>query len=85
MFRKLVFALLQVILLSQFAVPTVFAAGSPAGGCPPDFKLEMAMEHDNHHHRHVGTSADQNGDGHICVKPVTPSGKIHVHVDNDLP
>jgi len=85
MFRKLVFALLLVILLSQFAVPTVFAAGDPAGDCPPPFKLEMAMQHDDHHHRHVGTSADQNGDGHICVKPVTPSGKIHVHVDNDLP
>jgi len=86
MFRKLVFALLLVILLSQFAVPTVFAASKAGSNCPPGFTtLEMAMEHDNHHHRHVGTSADQNGDGHICVKPVTPSGKIHVHVDNDLP
>ena len=84
MFRKLMFALLLVVLLSQFAVSTVFAAGGPAGGCPSDFKLEMAMKHDNHQHQHVGTAADQNGDGYICMKAVTPSGKIHVHVDNNL-
>jgi len=85
MFRKLMFALLLVVFLSQFAVPTVFAADEPAGGCPAGFKLEMAMEHDNHHHQHVGTSANKNGDGYICMKPVTTSGKIHVYVDNNLP
>lgn len=85
MFKKLMFALLLLVLLSQFAVPTVFAAGEPAGGCPPGFTLEMAMEHGNHHHRHAGTGADQNGDGYICMKPVTPTGKIHVHVDNNFP
>jgi hypothetical protein len=85
MFRKLVFALLLVVLLSQFAVPSVFAASEAGSNCPPRFTLEMAMEHDNHHHRHVGTSADQNGDGYICMKLFTPSGKIHVHVDNNLP
>jgi hypothetical protein len=26
-----------------------------------------------------------NGDGYICMKPVTTIGKIHVHVDNNLP
>ena len=82
MIKKLIFALLLVVLLSQFAVPSVFAAGEPSGRCAPGFTLEMAMEHDNHHHRHVGTDADKNGDGYICMKPVTPSGKIHVHVDN---
>ena len=85
MFKKLMFVLLLVVLLSQFAVSTVFAAGDRAGSCPPHFKLEMAMEHDNHHHQHVGTSADKNGDSYICMKPVTPSGKIHVHIDNNLP
>jgi len=85
MFKKLLFAFLLVMFLSQFAVSTVFAAGEPTGGCAPSFTLEMAMEHDNHHHRHVGTDADKNGDGYICMKPVTPSGKIHVHVDNNLP
>ncbi len=85
MFKKLLFAFLLVMLLSQFAVSTVFAAGEPTGSCAPGFTLEMAMEHDNHHHRHVGTDADKNGDGYVCMKPVTPSGKIHVHVDNNLP
>ena len=86
MFKKILFAFLLVILLSQFALPTVFAAaGEPSGHCAPGFTLEMAMVHNNHHHRHVGTDADNNGDGYICMKPVTPSGKIHVHVDNNLP
>lgn len=85
MFTKLAFALMLVVLLSQFAVPTVFAMSTPAGNCAPGFTLEMVMEHDNHHYKHVGTDADQNGDGYVCMKPVTPSGKIHVHVDNNLP
>jgi hypothetical protein len=85
MHKKLIFALLLVVLLSQFAVSTVFAAGEPAGRCAPGFTLMMAMEHDEHHHQHVGTDADLNADGYICMKPVTPDGKIHVHVDNNLP
>lgn len=85
MFKKLMFALLLVMFLSQFAVPTVFAADGSAGSCPPFFELEMVMDHDNHHHQHVGTDTDKNGDDYICMKPVTPSGKIHVHVDNNLP
>jgi hypothetical protein len=85
MFKKLIFTLLLVMFLSQFEVSTVFAAGEPTGNCAPGFTLEMAMEHDNHQHQHVGTDADKNGDGYICMKPVTPSGKIHVHVDNNLP
>jgi hypothetical protein len=85
MFKKLAFALLLVVLLSQFAVPTVFAAAEPQGSCPPAFELVMAMDHDNHHHRHVGTDTDKNGDGHVCMKPLTLSEKIHVHVDNNLP
>ncbi len=83
--KKLVFALVLVVLLSQFAVSSVSAAEEPSGVCAPGFTLEMAMEHDIHHHRHVGTNADQNGDGYVCMKHVTPTGKIHVHVDNSLP
>ena len=85
MFRKLVFALTLVMLLSQFAVPAVFAAGEPTGNCAPGFMLVTAMEHAMHEHQHVGTDADLNGDGYICMQPVTPDGKIHVHVDNNLP
>lgn len=83
--KKLLFAFLLVVLLSQFAVSTVFAAGEPTGSCAPGFTLMMAMEHDQHEHQHVGTDADLNGDGYICMKPVTTLGKIHVHVDNNLP
>jgi hypothetical protein len=86
MFKKLIYTLLLVVLLSQFAMSTnVFAASEPVGSCALGFALEMVMVHDNHHHRHVGTDADTNGDGYICMKQVTPSGNIHVHVDNNLP
>lgn len=84
MFRKLVFTLLLVVVLSQFAVTTAFAADEPTGGCAPGFTLVMAMDHDHHHHKHVGTDADQNGDGYSCMKHVTPGGQIHVHVDNNV-
>ena len=85
MFKKLIFALILVMLISQFVVPTVLAAGEPTGSCAPRFTLGMALEHDTHHHQHVGTDADLNGDGYICMRPVTSSGNIHVHVDNNLP
>ena len=85
MHKKLIFALLLVVLLSQFAVATVFAAGEPAGSCAPGFTLVTAMEEDEHHHQHVGTDTDLNADGNICMMPVTPDGKVHVHVDNNLP
>ena len=53
---------------------------------PPGFTLEMHMHHEDHEHEHVhvGTSADQNGDGYICIKPITPAGSIHVHIDNNV-
>ena len=85
MYKKLVFALLVAVLAAQFAVPTVLAAEEPAGSCPPGFMLEEVMPHNEHHHQHVGTSADQNGDGFVCMKHVTLDGSIHVHVDNRLP
>lgn len=85
MMKKLMFAFLLVMLLSQFAVPVALAADEPAGNCPTGFHLEMAMGHDAHHHQHVGTDADRNGDDWICIKHLTPDEKIHLHIDNDLP
>ena len=85
MHKKLFFALLLVMLLSQFAVVNVFAAGEPVGSCAPGFTLMMAMEHDEHHHQHVGTDTDLNGDGWLCMKHLTPTEKIHLHIDNYLP
>jgi hypothetical protein len=83
--KKIIFALLLVVLLSQFTVSAVFAAGEPVGSCARGFTLMTTMEHDEHHHQHVGTGADLNGDDYICMKPVTPDGNIHVHIDNNLP
>ena len=85
MHKKLLFAILLVILLSQYAVVNVLAAGGPIGNCAPGFTLMMAMDHDVHHHQHVGTDADLNGDGWICMKHLTPTEKIHLHIDNNLP
>ena len=85
MHKKLFFALLLVILLSQFAVVNVLAAGEPIGSCAPGFTLMMAMDDNVHHHQHVGTDTDLNSDGWICMKHVTPVEKIHLHVDNNLP
>ena len=85
MFKKIVLALLLVIVLSQFTIPVAFALGEPSGSCAPGFTLEMVMEHDDHHHKHVGTDTDLNGDGYICMRPVTPGETIHVHVDDNLP
>jgi hypothetical protein len=82
MFKKAVFLLILVLLLIPFITSVAFAESG--GNCPTGFSLEMAMHHDDHEHehRHVGTSADQNGDGYICIKPITPDGSIHVHIDN---
>jgi hypothetical protein len=85
MFRKLAFALILVVLLSQFAITAVVALDEPVGSCPEGFSLVPAMHHEDHHHRHVGTHADLNADGHICMKPVSLDSNIHVHVDNNLP
>lgn len=86
MFKKLVLTLILVLILAQFAVSPVLA-DEPIGGCASPFMLEMTMEHDDHqhHHQHVGTDADLNGDGYICVRPLTPTREIHVHTDNNLP
>jgi hypothetical protein len=44
----------------------------------------MMMDHEEHRHQHVGVPTDLNGDGYICMKPVTTNGNIHIHVDNTL-
>ena len=84
MLRKTVFLLVLMLLLALSSNSNAFAA---SGSCPPGFTLEMAMHPDGHehHHQHVGTSADQNRDGYICMKPVALNKKIHVHIDNNLP
>jgi hypothetical protein len=84
MFKKTVFLLILVMLLTPFITSVAFAASG--SNCPEGFTREMAMDHEDHEHphRHVGTSADQNGDDLICMKPITPDGSIHVHIDNNV-
>jgi hypothetical protein len=83
--RNVVFLFTLVVAVTLIANSTAFAAGG--SNCPPGFTLEMHMHHEDHEHEHVhvGTSADQNGDGYICMKPITPDGSIHVHIDNNVP
>ena len=79
---KIIRILIVTLLVSMFLTSTVSADGN----CPPGFMLHMAHEHDEHHagHKHVGTDADRNGDGYICVKHATPVEKVHVHIDNNV-
>jgi len=79
-----IFRVLFVTVLVSMFLTTAALADGPTGPCPPGFELHMAHEHDEHHtgHLHAGTDADQNGDGFICVKHVTPDEKVHVHIDN---
>lgn len=83
---KTIRILFVIVLVSLFLTATVFTAGARGGDCPPGFMLHIDHEHPEDHtghmHKHVGTSADQNGDGDICVKHATPTEKIHVHIDD---
>lgn len=83
--KNVVFLFTLVLALTLLTNSTALAARGT--NCPPGFMLEMHMHHEDHEHEHVhvGTSADQNGDGYICMKPITPDGSIHVHIDNNVP
>ena len=61
--------------------------GQPQWDCPPSFHLHEAMHHDDHHgpDRRVGSDADRNGDGWICVQHDSADESIHVHIDNHVP
>ena len=85
MSRKIVFLLILTVLFAQFTSSAAFTVRASGSDCPLGFTLEEVMPHENHEHQHVGTSADQNGDGFICVKHVTPDESIHVHIDNNVP
>ena len=80
--RNVVFLYTVVLALTLLTNSAAFAAGRSK--CPPGFTREMHMHHEDHEHVHVGTSADQNGDGYICMKRIKPDGSIHVHIDNNV-
>ncbi|MEW5957920.1 MAG: hypothetical protein AB1801_09370, partial [Chloroflexota bacterium] len=81
--KRLFAALILVMLVSLNTGPAVLADHSvPIGGCPEPFdELHHAYLHDLHHEGHIGTDADQNGDGYICVKHISPHK--HLHIDNN--
>ena len=85
--KKLLVALFLILLLSTLAFSAVQAMCEDAVVCPPPFHAHMAQDHGDHHgdHLHVGTDTDRNGDGWICVFHTPPDGKVHVHIDNNLP
>ena len=56
--------------------------GRPVAGCAPPFELHHVMDHDNHHHRHIGSDTDRNGDGYLCVMHI--SADKHLHIDNNV-
>lgn len=85
--RGLIVLVLALVLVMAFSALPVGASGEQ-GSCPTGWHEHPVGHHDDsgeHHgeHRHVGTDADQNGDGLICVKHVGPNGSIHVHTDNN--
>jgi len=85
MSKQVVFVF-TLILASTLFTNSAALAGR-GSNCPRGFNLEMHMHLEDHEHEHVhvGTSADQNGDGYIRMKPITPDGSIHVHIDNNVP
>jgi len=87
--KKFLSALSFVVLVALILSTAVFAQdNAPVGGCPDGFHLHHVMDHDNHighMHQHVGSAADQNGDGYLCVSHVSVNGNIHVHIDNNVP
>ena len=75
-------AVIAAFLMASLSV-SAFVQPNPIAGCPNGFHLhEAGHHHDGESHFHVGTAADQNGDGWICAKHVSVDGSIHVHVDN---
>jgi hypothetical protein len=77
---------LVIPFLAMVAIVATPASVS-ANVCPVGFHLHPLEDgdHDHGEHRHVGLSMDTvdlNGNGDICVKHVTPDGRIHVHIDD---
>ena len=73
---------IAMLVLAALSFPA-FAQSDPIAGCPTGFHLhEVGDQHDGETHLHVGTAADQNGNGWICAKHVSVDGSVHVHNDN---
>ncbi len=85
MLKKLHILPVLALSLTLVFAPSSAVLSEPAGSCPRGFDLHNIEDHvGDPEHQHVGTSADKNDDGYICMKMVD-GGDIHVHVDNRLP
>lgn len=84
--KQLFMVLMLVLMMSLSPGPAVLAdhGESPIRGCPND-SFQLHDIHDHHEdgdHRHIGSDADHNGDGWLCVKHL---GDKHLHIDNNVP
>jgi hypothetical protein len=77
--KKTIMALVLALLVAQVVAGAALSSG-PVAGCPTGFTPMMVMDMTDPIHRHIGTSADQNGDGWICMKHI--SNTVHLHIDN---
>ncbi len=81
-----VLAISLALSVVPFLTTTAFGPPPPVAGCPDGFHLHVVgNHHDGQAHFHVGTVADQNGDGWVCAKHVSVDGSVHVHIDNNFP
>jgi len=82
--KKILLIAFLALFLAVVVAPTAFAmAGEPVAGCPKGFELMMVMDHEDPMHQHIGTMADQNGDGWVCMRHITD--ERHLHIDNTVP
>lgn len=80
--------LIASVLVGTALVLTPTSAS--AASCPEGFHLHSIDDgnHEHGEHLHVGVSMDEvdrNENGAICVKHISPSGAIHVHIDDVIP
>lgn len=85
--RRLTLVLTIVAVLTLASISIALAdTGTPMGECPDNSELhQMHEEGGGEMHHHIGSDADQNSDGFLCMKHVGKDGNNHVHVDNNVP
>lgn len=79
--KLLIVLMLSMLLLSVSVASIALAKQDKSRGCPEPFHLEPFLEHEGHHHQHIGLTLDHNQDGYICVKHI---GDKHLHIDNNV-
>ena len=90
--KRIPYAMVLAILLLAARPAASLAATTPPpgaiGACPTGFDYmdaSMLGMDGMGDHIHAGIQVDLNGDGWVCMQQVTPTGGVHVHVDDYLP